>query len=69
MPAGASLFIVAPGNDFVRQNNPAYFVDANTGLADGQVLVSFTVSGALNGTLTILYAGTPGWSAPRRPGP
>ncbi|MBL8954296.1 MAG: hypothetical protein JNK82_26190 [Myxococcaceae bacterium] len=58
-PAGTTLVVVAPGNNNVRLGAAGYVVDANTGMADGQVAFSVNVIDAVGGQITVLYNGSP----------
>lgn len=55
-PVGATFFVVAPGN--ANLPNAAYLVDADLSLADGQVDVAATPTGAIGGALEVLFKGS-----------
>ncbi len=55
-PAASSFFIVASTNGNLA--NTAYVVDGDLASADGQLAVSYTVTGAQGGTGRVLYRGS-----------
>ncbi len=57
-PSAANLFFVNPMNaNLVAPANPAYVADTQTGMADAQYNQVLTVTGAIGGTVSVVYNG------------
>ncbi|MBX7114411.1 MAG: VCBS repeat-containing protein [Myxococcaceae bacterium] len=57
-PSAANLFFVNPNNaNLVAPANPAYVADTQTGMADAQYNQVLTVTGAIGGTVSVVYNG------------